>query len=277
MVEMVTHKKNVKSIIRCISLCIVALFIMSIAINRNVITIYADDDKSYVTDNADILQSDEIEKLEKMCAKASQNCKTDIFIITLTDNLTEFELDTYLRNMMSTDGFGYNDTYLTDAPDAIGFAIDMTSRKYRISSSGNSMSDISQSAMDNMVSGVQEYLSDGDYYTACVKFINSVQRNMNTSIIYKLTRNLTTKLFISIGVATAAVVIMMFNAKSKVTVDSTTYTKDHRFNVNARQDIFVNTTVVTHHIDRSDHSSSSDGGGGGSSGGGNYGGGGGSF
>ena len=112
MVEMVTHKKNVKSIIRCISLCIVALFIMSIAINRNVITIYADDDKSYVTDNADILQSDEIEKLEKMCAKASQNCKTDIFIITLTDNLTEFELDTYLRNMMSTDGFGYNDTYL---------------------------------------------------------------------------------------------------------------------------------------------------------------------
>ena len=277
MVEMVTHKKNVKSIIRCISLCIVALFIMSIAINRNVITIYADDDKSYVIDNADILQSDEIEKLEKMCAKASQNCKTDIFIITLTDNLTEFELDTYLRNMMSTDGFGYNDTYLTDDPDAIGFAIDMTSRKYRISSSGNSMSDISQSAMDNMVSGVQEYLSDGDYYTACVKFINSVQRNMNTSIIYKLTRNLTTKLFISIGVATAAVVIMMFNAKSKVTVDSTTYTKDRRFNVNARQDIFVNTTVVTHHIDRSDHSSSSDGGGGGSSGGDNSGGGGGSF
>ncbi len=275
MIQIVTHKKNIKNIIRCMSLCVVALFIMSIAIDRNVITIYADDNKSYVTDNAGILQSDEIEKLEKLCKKVSQSCKTDIFIVTLTDNLTDFELDTYLRNMMNTDGFGYNDTYLTDDPDAIGFAIDMTSRKYRISSSGNSMSDISQSAMDNMVSTVQEYLADGNYYKACVKFINSVQKNMNTSITYKLTRNLTTKLLISIGVATVVVVIMMFNAKSKVTVDSTTYTKDHRFNVNARQDMFINTTVTTRHIERNNNSSSS--GSSGSSSGGNSGGGGGSF
>jgi len=55
----------------------------------------------------------------------------------------------------------------------------------------------------------------------------------------------------------------MFQAKSKMTVDSRTYTRNHNFNVRRREDRFINTTVVTRHIESSSSSGSSGGGGGG--------------
>ncbi len=275
MIKMVLHKRNVNEILRYVYLFVVALFFIGITMYRGAVTTYADDNKTYVTDSAGILQSDEIDKLEKLCKIASENCQTDIFIVTLTDGLEDLELDTYLRNMMNTAGYGYNDTYDTSSPDAIGFAIDMTSRKYRISSSGNSMSDIPQSDMDDMVDSVQSYLADGDYYKACTKFVKAVEGSMNTSISYQLSQNITTNLLVAVVVATVVVVIMMFNTKSKVTVDSRTYTKDHGFKVNAKRDVFINTTVTARHIERHDSSSSDSGDS--SSSGGNSGGGGGSF
>ena len=174
-----------------------SLIIMGIA----AVNVYAQDSTSrkYVTDNAGILTDDEISKLEKLCSKSSDDCKTDIFIVTLTDGFTESQLDTYLRTMMAADDYGYNNTSQSSSPDAIAFAIDMTSRKYRISSSGNSKSDISQSDMDNMVSGVKKYLSDGDYYAGCKKFVNAVEKSMNTSISYRLFNRFGIKTAIAAG------------------------------------------------------------------------------
>ena len=62
-----------------------SLIIMGIA----AVNVYAQDStsKKYVTDNAGILTDDEISKLEKLCSKSSDDCKTDIFIVTLTDGL----------------------------------------------------------------------------------------------------------------------------------------------------------------------------------------------
>ena len=274
----VIMKNYAKFFLKPFTIFLTAIYMLSLIImGIAAVNVYAQDStsKKYVTDNAGILTDDEISKLEKLCSKSSDDCKTDIFIVTLTDGFTESQLDTYLRTMMAADDYGYNNTSQSSSPDAIAFAIDMTSRKYRISSSGNSKSDISQSDMDNMVSGVKKYLSDGDYYAGCKKFVNAVEKSMNTSISYRLFNRFGIKTAIAAVAATVAIVIMMYNAKSKMTVDSRTYTKDHGFDVNARQDIFINTTVTTRHIDRGNNSSS--GGSSGSSGGGNSGGGGGSF
>jgi hypothetical protein len=45
------------------------------------VNVYAQDStsKKYVTDNAGILTDDEISKLEKLCSKSSDDCKTDIY------------------------------------------------------------------------------------------------------------------------------------------------------------------------------------------------------
>lgn len=78
------------------------------------------------------------------------------------------------------------------------------------------------------------------------------------------------KLLIASGVAVAAVLTMMHNAKTRMTVSSTEYTKDHNFKVNDRRDVFINTTVVTRHIERNNSSGSSGGGGGNSGSGGHF-------
>ena len=98
---------------------------------------------------------------------------------------------------------------------------------------------------------------------AVKKYIAGVRKQLDTSLSYRLSLYLPQKLLISLGVAAAAVIAMMFQAKSKMTVDSRTYTRNHNFNVRRREDRFINTTVVTRHIESSSSSGSSGGGGGG--------------
>lgn len=93
---------------------------------------------------------------------------------------------------------------------------------------------------------------------------------MTTSIVKKLTYKMWIKLLIALGVAVAAVLTMMHNAKARMTVSSIEYTKDHNFKVNDRRDVFINTTVVTRHIEHNNNSSSSGGGGGNSGYGGHF-------
>ena len=109
-----------------------------------------------------------------------------------------------------------------------------------------------------------------DYYKAFSKYIKNMNMCMTTSIVKKLTYKMWIKLLIASGVAVAAVLTMMHNAKARMTVSSTEYTKDHNFKVNDRRDVFINTTVVTRHIEHNNSSGSSGGGGGNSGSGGHF-------
>ena len=71
------------------------------------------------------------------------------------------------------------------------------------------------------------------------------------------------KLAIAAAVAVISVLIMMYNAKSKMTVNGNTYAKDG-VRIHRREDRFINTTVTTRKIQTS--SGSKGGGGGGNSG-----------
>jgi hypothetical protein len=91
-------------------------------------------------------------------------------------------------------------------------------------------------------------LSDGDYYKGCKKYIQGIERQLNTSIVSKMTYYMPVKLGISAVIAIVAVLAMMSSAKAKMTVSSTEYTKNHNYDVADRRDIFINTTVTTRHI-----------------------------
>lgn len=224
--------------------------------------------RKYVIDGADILTAKQEEKLEKMCRKVSKDCELDIVIITMNKNLDYSPMDNYLRSILETEygyfGHGRN-------CEAVVYGIDMSSRADRIVTSGRARSNISQSALDGIRERAEEELADGDYYAGCKKYIRGIERKLSKNIWFKLTDYIVIKLGIAFVVTLVAMLIMMTSAKSKMTVSSTEYTRDHRFRINGQQDNFINTTVVKRHIERS----SSGGGGGG--GGGNSGSSGGHF
>lgn len=224
-------------------------------------------EKEYVIDDAGILSDSEEQKLNALCQKASKNCKTDIVVLTITQGIDYSVFDQYIRDLLEAN-YGYSGTGA--GGDAICFAVDMNSRAYRLVTSGIAKSDISQSQFDHIMEVSEDELRDADYYDAFRKYINNVERCLNQSILYKLTWNMPIKLLISLIVAIIAVLAMMYNAKAKITVGGTTYTKNHNFHVRAQRDDFINTTVVKRRIEKSTSSSGGGGGGNSGSGGGHF-------
>lgn len=218
--------------------------------------------KEYVVDDAGLFTDKEKEQLTKMCRKASDACKTDVVILTQSKGLDDKELVNDVRGIIN-ESYGYDES--SSEPDAIVYVIDMKSRADMLVTSGiaRTTKSFTQSKLDAIREKAEDKLSDGNYYAGCKKYISGVRKQLDTSLSYRLSLYLPQKLLISLGVAAAAVIAMMFQAKSKMTVDSRTYTRNHNFNVRRREDRFINTTVVTRHIESSSSSGSSGGGGGG--------------
>ncbi len=213
--------------------------------------------KLYVIDTADILSAAEEEKLTELCRKVSENCNTDVVIITMRTGKDYSIMDNYIRGIIE-EYYGYSGTGKNS--DAIVYAIDMISRADRIITSGNARSDISQSHLDDIRESAEEELADGNYYKGCRNFAKGVERRMNRSIGYRLTLYLPVKIIAAAVIAVIAVLAMMASAKSKMTVNAMTY-QNGKIVVRQSSDNFIRTTVTTRTI-----SSSSGGGGGGNSG-----------
>lgn len=242
-------------------LCIILVAVSSLFATCQVMA--AENTKTYVIDDADILDDKEEAKLNKMCAKASKGCKTDIVIVTMIQGIDYGVMDEYTKNLLESD-YGYNGSG-TEC-DAICYTVDMVSRADRILALGTAKMTLEDRQLDDIRIESEGKLSDADYYGAFKSFVKNVERQLNQSISYKLTWGLPVKIIISAVVALVVVICMMFSAKSRMTVGGTTYTKDHMFNVNMRRDDFINTTVVTRHIEKSSSSGGGGGGGGGHSG-----------
>lgn len=71
-----------------------------------------------------------------------------------------------------------------------------------------------QSKLDAIREKAEDKLSDGNYYAGCKKYIAGVRKQLDTSLSYRLSLYLPQKLLISLGVAAAVVIAMMFQAKS---------------------------------------------------------------
>lgn len=258
--------KSIKFINAFFAMSLVILM-TALMILPSVTHIFADEqtEKTYVIDDAGILDSDEEQKLEKLCKKTSEKCNIDIVIITMEKNLDYTPMDNYLRSILE-EQYGYYGTGTNC--EAVVYGIDMGSRADRIVTSGKARSNITQSDLDDIRELAEIDLADGYYYSGCKEYVKGIERQLNTSLWFRLTYDMWIKVAISAVIALISVVIMMFIAKAKMTVSSIEYIKDHNYNIRDRRDIFINTTVTTRHIERNDSSSGggSSGGGGGNSG-----------
>lgn len=234
----------------------------------------ATETKDYVIDDANVLSDIEEDQLEKLCKTASDSVNCDIVIITFSYGYDGSVMDKYVRNILETE-YGFNGS--GSNCDACAYAIDMTSRADRIVTSGVAKSSISQSKLDSIREKAESKLANGNYYGGCSKFVNGIKAAIidGTHVPTtkeKLSEHFAIKLLIALFAATIITFIAVSNAKAKTTTTDMTYVKNHKYNVNAREDVFINTTVTKRKIERSSSSS-----GGGSFGGGNSGSSGGHF
>jgi len=251
-----------------------------------------DSTQKKVYDDAGILTSSEESKLQQLCVDTAQASQIDIIIVTTKDNQGKSAMK-YAEDFFVAHDFGYD----KKGGDGVLFLIDMQGRETWIATSGSGIKYISDTRIDNIVTATTTYLKKSDYSGACESFVNKIGTYMktlpssidqggdgNTTYTYdnktfseKLLDNMLIKVLIAVAVGAIVVIIMMFNAKAKVTVGCQTYVKDHKFDVRDTRDIFINTTVVTRKI----VTNNGNGSGGGSShtgsGGNSFGGGGGKF
>ena len=87
-------------------------------------------------------------------------------------------------------------------------------------------------------------LAEGDYYAGCKKYINGIERKLNVNMLSRLTYYMPVKILISLVVAVIAVLAMMSSARSKMTVNSTEYTKNHGYKMNDRNTLMSWITIA---------------------------------
>lgn len=256
------YKVTLKAVL---SIAVAVVLLLLAALPVNTLDVRAEEqnqDKQYVIDEAEILTDAQVEKLEKLCKEKSEKCKTDIVILTVNNKLDYSALDQYMLNILTTK-YGYNGTG-TDC-DAVGYVINVNQsiRADRlVVTAGISQDQISNDQMDSVRKSAEKKLKNNDYYAGCVKYVNGMELRLNRNFFFQCMTYLPIKLLIAAAVAIIAVLIMMFNAKAKMTVSGNTYAKGHHGELLGQSDHFINTTVVRRQI-QTNHGGGGGGGGGG--------------
>ena len=244
-----------------------------------------DSTQKKVYDDAGILTSSEESKLQQLCVDTAQSSKIDIIIVTTANNQGKTAMQ-YAEDFFMAHDFGLDKNH----GDGVLFLIDMQGKETYISTAGSGIRYISDIRIDNIITATTTYLKKSNYNGACETFVNKIGTYMkslpsssdqeetgNKTLSEKLLDHILIKVLIAVVGGAVAVIVMMFNAKAKMTVGCQTYVKDHNFDIRDTRDIFINTTVVKHKIETNNGSGNGGGSSHSGSGGHSFGGGGGKF
>ncbi len=275
---------------------IIPLFLVMLAV-FSVLTAF-DKTGQKVFDNAHLLSDSEITKLTKECVSAAQATETDIIILTINKDGGKSSMN-YAEDFFMDHDFGYDTVH----GDAVLLLINMDEREMWISTSGKAINYLSDARIDNIISNMRTYASSGSYAKACQVFVDKVESYItrggtsvdsdgtdgdfytvndydSLSLRERIFLHFPIKILIALAVAAIAILVMMYKAKSHMTVNGNTYIKDNNFNILNRNDTYIRTTVTKHRIQQNNGGHGGSFGGGSShsgSGGHSFGGGGGHF
>ena len=124
------------------------------------------EDKAFVIDNAHLLSEDEQIQLNDYAKELSESVEMDLVILTV-DSLEGKTAEEYADDYFDYNGYG-------QGPDNSGvlFLIDMGSRTWAISTTGQAIGIFSDKAQENLMNGVRPFLSDGEFSDAFAVFLN---------------------------------------------------------------------------------------------------------
>ncbi|HBL41036.1 MAG TPA: methanol dehydrogenase [Ruminococcaceae bacterium] len=149
------------------------------------ITSFAEDEESLdtmaymprVMDSADLLTYEQETDLEGRIATIAEAYSFDVVLVTVTD-MTGYSAMDYADNFYDYGGYGYGENR-----DGCLLLIHMDEdRGYWISTTGLGIEAMSDADIDDIGEAIVPYLSDGDYYTACLTFVDQVNTCVDVAV-----------------------------------------------------------------------------------------------
>lgn len=233
-----------------------------------------------VVDEANLFTSDEKKTLQSTALEVSDSLQTEIILMTIQDAEGKSTQE-YTDDYGDTHQLGYTDH---DA-DYVIYCIDMDNRELYINTSGTAIAKLTDDEIYDIESDLKDLASNEEYYQCAIRFLEMLPEYLTNAQyddtitgvynpdtgIYAVTRvektflqrvlkreNLIISLIIGIIISLIITLIMVFNNRSKMSVNSHTYCKSG-YKVRRHSDKFLHTTVTKHHIDNHNSSNSGSG------------------
>lgn len=233
----------------------------------------------YSLDEDGLLTDTEEKALEELAEKYSKERDINFLILAVDYESGYGGDDPIVQDTIDCSEMFYQTLLETDPDykDAVIFTINITdpsSSYYRyadVSGQGVGKEKMDNSRCDTLFEHLKELLSDGNYYDACVKYLELAYKYVNIATFMdpdSLFLQLWFQIAFAFLISLIIILVMAHNSKGKMTVNANSYLDDAHSRVLGRYDRYVRTTTT-----RTKISSSSSSGGGGSHGGGGGGGG----
>ena len=243
-----------------------------------------------IFDEAGLLTDQEEEKLQAELVKAADRVSLDVVIVTI-DDAEGKDVKSYADDYYDAHHFGYE----KENGSGILILLDMDNREICISTAGRDQERYTDAERDDILDyELMPYMKQGDYYGACLAFLDSVieygtndevARNgyydpvTDTFVEYSQkelremakkaamqqkfsARSILLRLGASLLIGAAGAGMMVLQVRSQKAPGGRVYVKPGSERLRDRLDRKVNTTVVTRKIPKPSESSGNSGGGG---------------
>lgn len=221
-----------------------------------------------VTDGADLLTTEEEEKLQERLAQIAETYECDVAVAT-TDSCGGKSPQDYTDDFYYENGYGYGEDI-----DGIILMVSMGERKFHLATRGKAIRIFTDYGLEQIDEAITEYLSDGEYYDAFTEYADMVEEFIieaengtpyDVDHEYERPMEWWFRILISmaVGIVAALVVFLVLRHQLKSVApgrQAAEYVRDGSFRVKRERDVFLYRTVSRHKIERHE-----DGGGGGSS------------
>lgn len=236
----------------------------------------SDATKQRVFDDANILQEDDLSKLEETAEVHSIDHQTDFIVLTTDEGFTQAELKRYVQDMYDEQGYGFDKKHGNTAL----LALDENSREVYIAGFYKAEKYLNNKRVELVLDEMMGALRSDNFYRAFDTFILTSSEYMQFSSWVNPESILLKSSFqfiVALILAGAIVGTMAYNSSGKVTTNLNTYLDTQRTKVLQKRDRYIRTTVTKTRKPKNNSSSGGGGGGGRTSGGHSHSGGGRSF
>lgn len=222
-----------------------------------------------VYDFADLFTETEEEDLYNKINEYISSYKMDLAVVTINEN------NKYRAQDYADDFYDYNNFGINKSRDGVLFLIDMDTRKIHMTTTGQAIKMYDDKRIDDALELVYQHMTDEEYYTGTIKFINKIKEDANSGVPSSnknmvidengnvhMIKKVNYVLLLIISLIVSIIIIVILITKNKLVRKATTaeeYLNKDSVKING-QDVFLHTHTTKHKID---HSSS--GGTGGSS------------
>lgn len=218
-------------------------------------------DGQWLRDDAGIFSAEEEEELLLKLHEVREKDGVDTVIVTVmsTDGKSH---ESYADDYLDNGGYGFG-----SEKNAILLLIDMGEREAYISTMGAAaLRSFSDYRIDEMLDDAVACLGKAEYMQCAQAFISNVDRYMNVDPNTRVREPVTVTfvliragMAIGIGVIISLIVWLVLRRGTPMAVSARDYLVNGSLRITGQEDTFINKTITTRHIERSDSSSGGSG------------------